>query len=386
VVRSSWLALIALFVVAIVEPSTASASPTQTASGGMAWEQFLHVPAVVDVTGPRSDGRLVVAAHGRLLLMDPSGQTTGFAPAYSVPDGPEPYIALSPGLSVEDAGCAFAPDDVYALDLHDPSPGITKISVDGTVSHLADVAGVTTLSGIALDTIGRFGHRLLVIGPTPRGQTALMAVDCRGAVTTIGAVNMPLEGGLAVAPADFGAFGGQLIAPDEKNGTIYALSPSGELRTVVASGLPAGPDIGVESAGFIPVEGADAAFVADRGGQADPHSGTDSLLRLTHDVLSTVGDRPGDLLVATEGGGSVVRVRCASECVADLVATGPPTAHVEGRLLVVSGAQFQHAIRAAPSAPSRDSQGRTALTVTTLATVALVGAGIFLFRRTRPRE
>ena len=112
---------------------------------------------------------------------------------------------------------------MFALDLHDPSPGITKISVDGTVSHLADVAGVTTLSGIALDTIGRFGHRLLVIGPTPRGQTALMAVDCRGAVTTIGVVNMPLEGGLAVAPADFGAFGGQLIAPDEKNGTIYAL-------------------------------------------------------------------------------------------------------------------------------------------------------------------
>ena len=145
----------------------------------------------------------------------------------------------------------------------------------------------------------------------------------------------------------------------------------------MASGLPAGPDIGVESAGFIPVEGADAAFVADRGGQADPHSGTDSLLRLTHDVLSTVGDRPGDLLVATEGGGSVVRVRCASECVADLVATGPPTAHVEGRVLVVSGAQFRQAIRAAPSAPSRDSQGRTALTVTTLATVALVGAGVF---------
>ena len=287
----------------VLGSSTAAASPTQTVPATATWEQFVHVPAVVDVAGPRRDGRLIVAAHGRLLLMDTSGHTSEFAPTYSVPDGPEPYIALSPGLTVDGAGCAFERDDVFALDLHDASPGVTRISASGDVSHLADVAGVTTLLGIALDTVGQFGHRLLVIGPTQQGATALMAIDCRGAVSTIGVVDVALEGGLEVAPATFGSFGGQLIAPNEHDGTIYAVSPTGVLSTVAASGVPAGQDIGVESAGFVPVDGAPVAYVADRGGQPDPHAGTDSLLRLTSDQLATAGVRPGDLLVGRETAG-----------------------------------------------------------------------------------
>jgi hypothetical protein len=313
--------------------------------------------------------------------MDSTGQTSDFAPAYSVPDGPEPYLVLSPGVTVEAAGCAFDRDDVFALDLHDPSPGVTRITADGAVSHLADVAGVTTLLGIALDTGGAFGHRLLVIGPTQSGKTQLSAVDCHGTVTAIGAVDTPLEGGIAVAPSTFGRFGGQLIAPDEKSGTIYALSPTGELSTVAASGAPAGPDIGVESAGFVPAAGADAAFLADRGGQADPHAGTDSLLRLTGDALSTAGVRPGDLLVATEGGAIVVQVRCAPDCAATVVATGPPTAHTEGRLLVVTGAPFRGSAAAAPSSasPSSSSSGGS----TRRGPLMAVGVGVFVRRRGR---
>ncbi|MEY2434480.1 MAG: hypothetical protein QOC92_4205 [Acidimicrobiaceae bacterium] len=355
----------------------------------------MHIPAVLDVAGPRNDGRLVVAAHGRLLLMDSAGRTSDFAPEYSVPDGPEPYIALSPGVTVDAAGCSFDRDDVFALDLHDPSPGITKISADGTVSHLADVGGVTTLLGIALDTGGGFGHRLLVIGPTQSGKTQLSAVDCRGTVTTIGAVDTPLEGGIAVAPSTFGRFRGQLIAPDEKSGTIYALSPTGELSTVAAPGAPAGPDIGVESVGFVPAAGADAAFLADRGGQADPHAGTDSLLRLTGDALTTAGVRPGDLLVATEGGATVVQVRCATDCTASVVATGPPTAHTEGRLLVVTGAEFRGSPAGGPSSAlpssassssstsSGGSKGRGPLIVIGIAALAAVGIVVFVRRRGR---
>jgi hypothetical protein len=361
---------------------TATAVPTQTAPSGVIWGQFVHVPAVLDLAGPRSDGRVVVAAHGRLRLMEPSGQTTEFAPDYSVPDGPEPYIALSPGVTVDGVGCGFERDDVFALDLHDASPGVTRISASGAVSHLADVAGVTTLVGIAFDTVGRFGHRLLVIGPTQQGSTAVMAVDCRGAVTEIGVVDPALEGGLEVAPSTFGPFGGQLIAPDEHDGNIYAVSPSGVLSTVAASGVPAGPDTGVESAGFVPAAGADAAFLADRGGQPDPHTGTDSVLRLTGDQLATVAARPGDLLVASEGGGNVVRVRCAPDCVVDLVANGPPTAHVEGRLLVVASPQFRPSTSSAVLV-AHESSGRGRLVVIGLVVLAVIGGAVYVVRRGR---
>ena len=54
-----------------------SASPAR-------WRSFLHVPAVVDLTGPRADGWLTVAADGGLSLLRLGGQPTPFA---SGPDG-----------------------------------------------------------------------------------------------------------------------------------------------------------------------------------------------------------------------------------------------------------------------------------------------------------
>src|SRR5207244_1382451 len=111
-------------------------------------------------------------------------------------------------------------------------PGITRISAAGRLSHLATVTGVATLSGVALDTVGGFGHRLLVIGPVGQDKTQVSAVDCRGAVTPIGTVDARLEGGIAVAPHGFGAFGGQLVAASEGSGSIYAVSPAGQLSMV----------------------------------------------------------------------------------------------------------------------------------------------------------
>ena len=140
--------------------------------------------------------------------------------------------------------------------------------------------GVSTLTGITLDTVGAFGHRLLVIGPSQSRKTEVTAVDCRGRATSIGTVDVPLEGGITVAPRSFGSYGGQLIAADELGGSIYAISPGGRLSTVTRSDLPAGQDVGVESAGFVPGRAA-AAYLADRGTPGNPHQGTDSVLRLT---------------------------------------------------------------------------------------------------------
>ena len=323
-------------------PATAA---TRAAPRPATWEQWLHLPGVFDLSGPRRDGRLVAAAHDRLALVSPSGRTHSFAPAYSVPDGSESYLALSPGLTLDKRAatnpvlpplrCRFDRDLLLALDLRGAPPGITEVAADGKVRRLASVPGVSNLAGITLDTVGSFGHRLLVIGPARPGTTQVTAVDCLGRATPVATVDVPLEGGVAVAPRGFGPYGGQLIAADETGGSIYAISPAGKLSTVTRSGLPAGGDIGVESAGFVPPRPA-AAYLADRGTPGNPHPGTDSILRLTGAAMSSAGIRAGDLLVATEGGATVVRVRCGRVCEAAVVVTGPPSAHAEGRLLVVA--------------------------------------------------
>jgi hypothetical protein len=329
------LRTLALAAATLITVATAGGSAGAT-TAPTAWERWLHLPGVLDLAGPRSDGRLVAAVRGRLMLVNPSGKVTRFAPGYSVPAGPESYIALSPGVAVDGAGCSFARDDVLALDLTGSPPGITRISATGRVSHLATVTGVTTLSGIALDTVGGFGHRLLVIGPVGQHKTQVSAVDCRGVVTPIGTVDARLEGGIAVAPRGFGAFGGQLVAASEGDGSIYAVSPKGQLSTVAASGVPRGGDIGVESVGFVPPTGASAAYLADRGTprSGKPHPGTDSLLRLNATALSAARTDPGDLLVATEGAATVVHVHCEGRCVTTVAAIGPAPAHGEGHLLI----------------------------------------------------
>src|SRR5438034_1140588 len=231
--------LVLLVAATLAEAAGAAGAPRPTPTPAV-WEQWLHLPGVFDLAGPRGDGRLVAAAHDRLVLVGPSGQTHSFAPAYSVPDGSESYMALSPGLTVDGAGCRFDRDEVLALDLRPNTPaGITKVTAAGKVSRLAAVPGVSTLTGITLDTVGGFGHRLLVIGPSQSRKTEVTAVDCRGRATSIGTVDVPLEGGITVAPRSFGSYGGQLIAADELGGSIYAISPGGRLSTIARSDLPA---------------------------------------------------------------------------------------------------------------------------------------------------
>src|SRR6516165_2637684 len=194
------LALLALVLVPFLVTAPRAAAETLT------WQSGAHLPGVFDVVGPRSDGRLVVAANGGLYLMDAVGQTTRFAPSYSPPPGPESYVAISPGLSDDNGSCVFARDEVAALDLTSSPPGITLISPTGGVSHLASITGVFGLFGITFDSTGQFGGRILVVGSVPGGRTQISAVDCLGQVSTIGTVNIPLEGGIAVAPPTFGAF------------------------------------------------------------------------------------------------------------------------------------------------------------------------------------
>src|SRR5450759_1154232 len=74
------------------------------------WTRFVHVAAVLDLTGPRTDATLTVAAGGRLSLLHLWGALTPFAAGaggYSTTNGPEPYIALSTGETPDGSGCSF---------------------------------------------------------------------------------------------------------------------------------------------------------------------------------------------------------------------------------------------------------------------------------------
>jgi hypothetical protein len=163
----------------------------------------------------------------------------------------------------------------------------------------------------------------------------VFAIGCDGRASVVTAGAPAMEGGIAVAPASFGRFGGDLIAPDEGSGQVYAVDPSGKVVTLARSGLPAGGDIGVESAGFVP-PGAAAAYLADRYSAPNKHPGDNAIVRLSAAALARAGIRAGDLLVATEGGARTIDVRCAAACTVRYVAAGPAIAHAEGHIAFAS--------------------------------------------------
>jgi hypothetical protein len=321
---------------AALAAATPQASP-QTGTEPLTWGRYQHLTGVFDVGGPLPDRRLVVAGSQQLFLLDPAtGQVGTLGPEGG--HSAEAYIVVSPApaLLVTSAGCDFPPGEVYQLQ-PTGSPGVTRVDAQGGAHPFAQVSGVDSLNGIAFDTSGRFGHRLLVTG-SHRGGSTVAAIDCAGRVQLVTDAGPTLEGGVAVAPPGFGSFAGDLIAPDELSGNLIAIRPDGSSAVVTRSGLPTGGDIGVESLGFVPAGFAAGghAYVADRATSNNPHPGTDSLLRLDAGQLSRVGVREGDLLVATEGGAVTIGVRCGQECRVFRVAQGPAVAHGEGHLLLVA--------------------------------------------------
>jgi hypothetical protein len=210
---------------------------------------------------------------------------------------------------------------------------VLAIAPHRKVRLLAKLRAPGLANGIAFDTTGRFGHRLLVT-VSGGGRTTVYSVGCNGGIRTLTRTATTVEGGIAVAPATFGRFGGDLIAPDELSGRVWAVTPSGGVRLVATSDLPVGQDIGVESLGFVPAGGAYRVFMADR---ATPPAATE-ILELASGPLRRAGVRGGDLLAATEGGALVDAISCrAGGCRVRKVASGPAVAHGEGHIAVTAG-------------------------------------------------
>jgi hypothetical protein len=302
-----------------------------------AWEVWQPVGGVFDLGGPRSDGSLLVDGSAGLYTLTPAGTLAPFARAvYRGQPGAELYTAVSPGLDVGQAGCVFARDDVFTLRLRAPF-GVTRIDATGSeAASFADV-DISALNGIAFDTSKLFGSRLLVTGSV-NGKTTVAAIDCTGHVELITRTAPAVEGGMAVAPLNFGSFSGDLIAPDELSGTIWAIAPDGAATRVVQSGLAHGQDTGVESVSFVPSGFARGGYVyySDRATPGNPHPGGDHVLRLSSADLVAAGVEEGDLLAATEGGASLIDVRCHPSCQVTKLFDTPTTAHGEGHLVFVS--------------------------------------------------
>ncbi|HKC19868.1 MAG TPA: hypothetical protein VKE27_09580, partial [Candidatus Dormibacteraeota bacterium] len=297
-----------------------------------AWEQWQSVGGVFDLGGPRADGALVVAASGALYTLTSAGVLTRFAVAYHDDPGAEAYLAMSPGISAP--ACAFAPDDLFILRLHAPI-GVTHVNADGTLTSPFTNVGASSLNGIAFDSVGGFSHDLLVTAPV-NGKTEVAGIDCSGGVRVITRSAPVVEGGIAVAPQGFGQFGGDLIAPDELSGLIWAIAPDGSSKQVVNSGLPHGQDTGVESVAFVPagfIGRGGFLYYSDRLTTGNPHPGSDHVLRLSSVDLVASGVQDGDLLAATEGGASMIDVRCAATCGVTRIVATPTTAHGEGHLV-----------------------------------------------------
>jgi hypothetical protein len=325
-----------LAVTALVTAGLAGCGDGQEPAGPRppaAWAVFRHLPGVVDLAGPQADGSFLVAAAGRLSVLGRGGTLRPFARGaggYQTARGPEPYLTVATSRPDGANPCPFGINTAFALE-PGSRPGVVMIKADGRASRFADLPPGQSPSGIAFDGTGRFGHRLLVTA-RHEGRTAVYAIGCDGRPATVAAGAPPMEGGIAVAPATFGRFGGDLIAPDEGRGLVYAVDPSGRVVTLARSGRPAGGDIGVESAGFVPPRVA-AAYLADRFSAHNKHPGDNAIMRLAAADLARAGIRTGDLLVATEGGAGTIDVRCAAACTVRYVAAGPAIAHAEGHIV-----------------------------------------------------
>lgn len=303
------------------------------------WRQLNVFPGIVDVVGPRADGRLVVTAGAGLSLIRRGSRATPFArgPDGYVPAAGEPYITLARDRRLPAAGCSFRRDDLYAL-VPTAAPGVVRIDRLGRARRFADLPAGAFPSGIAFDTVGRFGYRLLVTALFGKSLT-VYALDCRGRSAVVLEGGPRVEGGIAVAPRTFGRFAGRLIAPDELGGRLFAIDSRGRTtRMLPRFRFPYGGDVGLESVGFVPpgFDHRGAAYLADLLAPGAPTDGTDSLLTIRGRELVRLGVRTGDLLVASEGWAITFRIRCRRRCTVRRIGRSELDSHAEGHLTVVA--------------------------------------------------
>lgn len=153
-------------------------------------------------------------------------------PAYPPPGDPF-------GVAIGQGG-AFG-DDIYVMDFEGASPHppvLYRIHADGSQSVVATDPAVWTVNrrptDIAIDPGSGFGGDLYVVDAI--SPPTIWQVNAAGVISSL-LSGAPLREPAALAFAPGGAFGTDLYVFDDANGTIYTVTPTGDV-SVFATGLP----------------------------------------------------------------------------------------------------------------------------------------------------
>jgi hypothetical protein len=106
--------------------------------------------------------------------------------------------------------------DVQEGQLFEISHGGSTVTLFATFSKTGSDMGLT------YDSVGAFGHDLIVSGSSGRVWT----VDQSGGVTLVANLKTHIEGP-AVAPWDFGTYGGNVLVAGTPKDTVFAIEPNG---------------------------------------------------------------------------------------------------------------------------------------------------------------
>jgi hypothetical protein len=331
------LVILALLLTAAIVPASAPAA--------VPWQKFLKAEGrgrINDIAARNGKGLLTITSgihlwrvgrnHKQKMFVKKHGGRLGY-----LPDNPkfEQYIAQVPPTHCS----GFSTDDIYGFS--GPHPRVVRVTRKGKLSSKwMKLPGGLEPSGIVFDDGGLFGNRLLVADrDRSTNTTVIYAIGCPGKQRLLVVAGLPrIEGGLAIAPSTFGPYAGWLLGTDEGGSTIYAISPTGEIQTVIVpAGVPEGGDIGLESLGVVPAAptATTAAFLSDRRTPGNIRRGDGLLLSVSWPALQSAGVQPGDVLAATEGGALTFAIRCTPvpPCTSQFVAFGRSNAHVEGNLI-----------------------------------------------------
>jgi len=227
-------ALCALIVLAVVPTTAGAALPT------VRFRVFARTGLrLADIAWTGQRFLYIENTTSRIVAAGPTGMP--YTPFATLPRQVEETRCM-----VAAGGHGFIAGDLYC---HTPLNQIYRLGADGkTTTLLATLPHVVRADGaIAFDTVGHFGYALIAAtgrsgGGTNRGGS-VFAVSPTGQVRLLGRYDNP--GGtdeIAVAPADFGSAAGQVLlaVDDGKTGTLVAMDARGRTRTLVT--LPDGPN------------------------------------------------------------------------------------------------------------------------------------------------
>ena len=183
------------------------------------WLAFAHLRRPLDLVADDDGRRIVATASGRLWALGPIGAVQAFAPGRARIPQPRRRGAIHRPLAGRllrnrvrlRAAARFRTRSRRSLAAR-ARTAIRRLGEPGLID------------GLAFDTTGEFGHRLLVT-INAGTRTTVDAIGCAGIVHAITRSAPRVEGGIAVAPATFGRFAGDLIAPGETSGRIFAITP-----------------------------------------------------------------------------------------------------------------------------------------------------------------